>query len=69
MMQQFRNMWLKDSSGVIVAMRYSKNKGFNGLCVRKQSNKIQVRVILLTEKWIDNDYPKGYANQTAAMTK
>lgn len=68
-MKQFRESWMRDTPGVIVAMRYREDKEYNGLCVWKQKKKIQVHVMPLTIKWINENYADGFGDHITSMTK
>ena len=68
-MKQFREAWMRDTPGVIVAMRYQEDKGYNGLCVWKQKQKIHVQVMRLLIDWINENYGEGFSTHIESMQK
>ena len=68
-MKQFREVWMRDTPGVIVAMRHQGDKGYNGLCVWKQKKKVHVQVMPLSTDWIDENYGEGFSTRIASMQK
>ena len=60
---------MRDTPGVIVAMRYQENKGYNGLCVWKQKQKVHVQVMPLSIDWINENYGEGFSTHIVSMQK
>ena len=68
-MKQFRETWMRDTPGVIIAMRYQEDIGYNDLCLWKQKKKIHVQVMPLSIDWINRNYSEEFSTHIASMKK
>ena len=68
--KQFREAWMRDTPGVIVAMRYLPNSGYDGLYIWKQNDVMQIKIIPLEKSWIQsNDEDDEMADKIMGLSR